>query len=128
MTKYFTLNRNYQDIKIAVDASAGEVHIIPVLSTGEMNERVVIPNDSRASWYVGNRYFETGQGKEVYTQDSLGGQTSIFKHVREVASSVLFTSTGKLCPPRPSTPGRSPSGTVLYSVLPPHRAGGAGNS
>ena len=47
MTKYFTLNRNYQDIKIAV--SAGEVHIIPVLATGEIDERVIIPNDSRAS-------------------------------------------------------------------------------
>ena len=94
MTKYFTLNRNYQDIKIAV--SAGEVHIIPVLATGEMDERLIIPNDSRASWYIGNRFFETGQGEEVYTQDSLGGQISIFKHVREVASSVLFTSTGKL--------------------------------
>ena len=94
MTRYFTLNRNYQDIKIAV--SAGEVHIIPVLSTGEMDERLIIPNDSRASWYIGNRFFNTESGAEVYTQDHFGGRSTIYKHIKECASSVLFTSTGKL--------------------------------
>ena len=94
MTHYFTLNRDYADLKLI--PTKDEIHIIPVLSTGEMGDRVVIHNDQRASWYIGNRFFDSESGAEVYTQDHFGGRSTIYKHVRKCDSSVLFTSTGKL--------------------------------
>ena len=95
MIKYYTPKKGIASVEIR--ATGEETHIMPLLSTGECGDREIIPNDSRASWYIGNRYFNSEQGSEAYTQYSAGGVVSIVKHVMVAECSVLFavSSTGK---------------------------------
>ena len=60
MIEMHTLQSKYQDIQIR--ATKAELHIIPLLTDGSYEDRTIIPRDSRAGWYVGNRYFETERG------------------------------------------------------------------
>ena len=92
MIEMHTLQSKYQDIQIR--ATKAELHIIPLLSDGSYEDRTIIPRDSRAGWYVGNRYFETERGSGPYTMHEFGGDTTYVRH--SITSSSLLFANGKL--------------------------------
>ena len=114
MIEMHTLQSKYQDIQIR--ATKAELHIIPLLTDGSYEDRTIIPRDSRAGWYVGNRYFETERGSGPYTMHEFGGDTTYVRHsitspracCSQTASSIT-AARWTLSHPLNTTPGYSGS-------------------